>query len=157
VDAALKFMIAQGAKVGTQTLEWEDPSGDPASTLFSGSRSEPFLMGRVTDICAVLEGLEYPAGLSAEMDLTVLDSLAPWNNGSFHWRIHQGKGSLFPVPAAAAPTLPIGMGTLSRLIFGERPAREILAAGIGERCFEAEIETLEQIFPACRNFISEYF
>ena len=157
VDAAWKFVLAQGRAAGVETLEWDDPSGDSGSVLFSGSRIEPFLMGRVTDIQSILAALKYPAGLSAEMNLTIYDSLAPWNCGSFRWSIRQGKGALSPVPSAESAGPALGIGVMSQLIFGEHPVRNILAAGNGNGYREEDVKILEQIFPVCRNFISEYF
>lgn len=157
VDAAWKCMIGQEGPAGAKTLEWDDPSGDSGSVLYSGSHSEPFLMGRVTDIQSVLAALKYPAGLSAEMNLTIYDSLAPWNCGSFRWSIRQGKGALSPVPFAESAGPALGIGVMSQLIFGERPVRDILAAGNGSAYREEDVKILEQLFPACRNYISEYF
>lgn len=157
VDAAWKHLTAPDRTNGVETIEWDDPSGDKVSILFSGSRSEPFLMGRMTDIQSVLTAMEYPAGLSLEMDLSVQDSLAPWNHGSFRWNIRQGKGALRPIPTGEAPGLRLGIGRLSQLLFGERPVREILAAENGNSYSEEELNILEQIFPVCHNFISEYF
>ncbi len=157
MDAAWNHLTATGQTTGVETIEWDDPSGDAGSVLFSGSRSEPFLMGRLTDIQSVLSAMEYPAGLSVEMDVAVQDSLAPWNHGSFRWSIRQGKGALLPIAPGRTRGLRLGIGRLSQLLFGERPVREILAAGNGGNYHEKDIKILEQIFPACHNFISEYF
>ena len=157
VDATWKYLIEQGRSAGVETLEWDDPSGDPGSVLYTGSRPEPFLMGRMTDIKSVLEAMEYPIKLSVETNLTITDSLAPWNHGTFHWSIRQGKGALSPLSTSDAAGLSLGIAALSQLLFGERPVREILAAGTSDVYREEELNFLEQIFPVCRNFISEYF
>jgi len=155
VDTTWKYLIEQGC--GVDVLEWDDPSGDPGSVLYSGSRPEPFLMGRMTDIKSVLEAMEYPIKLSVETNLTITDSLAPWNHGTFHWSIRQGKGALSPLSTSDTAGLSLGIAALSQLLFGERPVRELLAAGTSGVYHEEELNFLEQIFPVCRNFISEYF
>jgi predicted acetyltransferase len=156
VDAALKFMINQTEKDGVETLEWDDPAGDSGSVLYAVSQSEPFLMGRVTDIRTVLAELPYPDDLLAEIDLTVADTLSPWNNGSFRWSIRQGKGVLTAKTFVGHSGLSLDIGTLSQLIFGEQPVWEILKRG-NAGIDREEGKILERIFPLCRNFISEYF
>ena len=156
LDAAWLHMIRQTERDGLDTLEWEDPAGDPGSILCANSHSEPFLMGRVTDIRSVLSALPYPTDLVVEMDLTLTDTLLPWNHGSFRWSIRQGKGVLISRPHVDDSGLVLDIATLGQLVFGEHPVREILQAGdVG--CDHEEIEILERIFPVCRNFISEYF
>ena len=157
VDSAWKYLIEQTEMSSVDSLSWDDPSGDSASVLFAGSQSEPFLMGRVTDIFLALEAIEYPVDLSIEMNLTVTDSFFPCNQGSFLWRIRQGKGSLQRLSTSGDADFCLEIGTLSQLIFGEHSAGEILAAGTGNRYREKEQKVLEHIFPVCRNFISEYF
>ena len=114
-------------------------------------------MGRITDIQTVLAELEYPTDLSMELDLTVTDSLTPWNEGAFHWSIRQGKSTLLPLPPGLTPGPSVDIGAMSQVVFGERPAREILAARNGNRWSETDLAILEQAFPVCRNFISEYY
>jgi predicted acetyltransferase len=157
VDVSWSFLVEQVQPEGVETLECDDTSCDPGSVLYAGSRSEPFLMGRVTDLPSAMEALAYPPEVSVEIDLTVTDELAPWNQGVYHWSIQKGKGRLSPLHAAASAILSLGIAAISQLIFGERLAREILTAGKGSGLREEEIALLEQIFPACHNFISEYF
>lgn len=157
VDAVWTPLLAWGQSIGAERLTWDDPAGDPVSALFPGSRSEPFLMGRLTDIRSVLATLAYPANLSAEMTLSLQDPLAPWNEGSYFWSIQRGKGLLRPAPTGAVPDLSLGIGALTQMVFGELSVRRILAADGAGNCREAELELLERMFPPCRNFISEYF
>ena len=161
VDAFWRCLVSQAELTGDESLEWDDPAGDPGSIFDSDAQSEPFLMGRITDIQTVLSELEYPAGLSLDLDLTVTDSLTPWNAGAFHWSIRQGKGALRPLSSGMSTEMStemsVDVGAMSQMVFGERPAREILAARNGNRCSEANLAILEQVFPVCRNFISEYY
>ena len=157
VDALWQCLAGQAGLTGDESLEWDDPAGDPGSVFYSATQSEPFLMGRITDIQTVLAALEYPAGLSAELDLTVTDSLTPWNEGAFHWSIRHGKGALIPLPPGLSCGLSLDVGAMSQMVFGERPVGEILAVRNGNRCSETDRAILEQVFPACRNFISEYY
>lgn len=157
VDAVWTPLLAWGQSIGAERLTWDDPAGDPVSALFPGSRSEPFLMGRLTDIRSVLATLAYPADLSAEMTLSLQDPLAPWNEGTYSWSIQRGKGLLRLAPTGAVPDLSMGIGALTQMVFGELPARRILAADGADNCREEHLELLERTFPPCRNFISEYF
>lgn len=157
VDAVWKPLLAWGQSLGAETLTWDDPAGDPVSALFPGSRSEPFLMGRLTDIRSGLAILGYPADLSAEMTLSLQDPLAPWHEGTYSWSIQRGKGLLRPAPVDAVADLSLGIGALTQLVFGERPARQILASDGAGNCREEHLDLLERMFPPCRNFISEYF
>ena len=157
MDVAWSFLAEQVQSEGVETIEWDDPSCDQGSVLYAGSRSEPFLMGRVADLPSALETIAYPLEVSVEIDLTVTDELAPWNQGSYHWSVQKGQGRLSPLQSAASAGLSLGIAVISQLIFGERSVCEILAAGKGSGLREEEIALLEQIFPACHNFISEYF
>ena len=157
VDALWQCLVRQAGLTGDESLEWDDPAGNPGSILYSDTQSEPFLMGRITDIQTVLAELEYPTDLSMELDLTVTDSLTPWNEGAFHWSIRQGKSTLLPLPPGLTPGPSVDIGAMSRVVFGERSVREILAARNGNRWSETDLAILEQAFPVCRNFISEYY
>ena len=157
VDAVWKPLLAWGRSLGAETLTWDDPAGDPVSALFPGSRSEPFLMGRLTDIRSVLATLAYPADLSAELTLSLQDPLAPWHEGIYSWSIQRGKGLLRLAPAGAVPDLTLDIGALTQLVFGEQPVRRILASDGADKFREEQLDLLERMFPPCRNFISEYF
>lgn len=156
VDGIWRMLLAQARSMEADTLEWDDPSGDPVSSLYSRSVSRPFLMGRLTDIRPVLSGIAYPPDMKATIGLTVTDPLLPWNHGSFIWSISQGKAGLSPVSDPGESGLTLGIGTLSRLFFGEESAERVLAAA-DVRCQDAQLAILDRIFPGCRNYISEYF
>ncbi len=156
VDVAWKHMIRQAETEGAESLEWEDPAGDPGSVMYGHSHSEPFLMGRVTDLQTVLAALPYPETQTADITLQVKDPLLPWNQGGFRWSIREGTGVLTPLPSTDNAGLSLDIGTFSRLIFGEHSVSEILGAGAFGINHE-EIKVLEQIFPVRRNYISEYF
>jgi len=114
-------------------------------------------MGRMTDVKTVLEAMEYPAELTAEWILQVTDPLAPWNQGTFRWCICEGKGVLCPRTSDEPASLRIDIGDLSQMFFGERSVREILSAGQRTSCSKEDQAILELIFPACSNYISEYY
>ena len=156
VDVAWKHMLRQAEQDGVDSLEWEDPAGDPGSLMVEHSHSEPFLMGRVTELQAVVAALPYPENLTAELTLRVRDPLLSWNQGVFRWSIREGTGVLTPLSSADNPGFSMDIGTFSQLIFGEVPVSEILGAGTAGINHE-EIKVLERIFPVCRNYISEYF
>lgn len=157
IDLLLRQLFVQAQKAGADSLEWDDPSGDPASRLYPSSHSEPFLMGRITDVQTVLKSLKYPADLTVQLHLRVTDSLLPWNDGWFQWIIRKGAAELNPTGPQSGLAINLGIATLSQLVFGERPARQVLSPGDGLGCLEEDLQTLERIFPACRNYISEYF
>ncbi|NMC33641.1 MAG: GNAT family N-acetyltransferase [Veillonellaceae bacterium] len=157
VDAVWGPLLAWGEAGGADTLAWDDPAGEPVSVLFPGSRCEPFLMGRLTDVRAALSTIAYPAEVSADLTLRVTDPLAPWNESVFSWVIRQGQGELRPASADAIPGLSLSIGALSQLVFGEYPARRILDPDGAGNCREENLTLMERVFPACRNFISEYF
>ena len=157
VDAVWEPLLAWGEMCGADTLTWDDPAGEPVSGLFPDSRREPFLMGRLTNLQTVLATIAYPTEVAADLNLRVEDPLAPWHQETFRWTIRQGKGILRSAPADDGPRLSLSIGALSQLVFGEYPARQILASGGAGNCREEDAVLLERIFPSCRNFISEYF
>ena len=157
LDSLWTFLLQQAGIGGAKRLEWEDPSEDPASALFAASHSEPFLMGRLTDCQAVLTEMRYPDGLVADISVELHDSLAPWNEGRFRWQISQGKASWTTEPATGKPEMILDVALLSQLYFGQYPAEKLLAETTGIHVDEREQDLLAAIFPAGRNFISEYF
>ena len=88
--------------------------------------------------------------------MEVHDPLAPWNEGRFRWQIRQGKASWAADSAVVEPDMILSVALLSQLYFGQRPAGELVAAA-GLRLGERERDLLTAVFPAGRNFISEYF
>ena len=156
-DMFWKYLIDEARLSGDENIEWMDPSEDQGSPLSPGAPSEGFLMGRLTDVAVVLEAINYPVNLTADLELVVNDPLAPWNDGRFHWSIRGGQAQFVSSESIRDPDLEIGIGTLSQLVFGQHPARQIVSAESGGGCREEVIELLTQIFPARRNFISEFF
>ena len=114
-------------------------------------------MGRLTDCQAVLTAMDYPAGLKADLTVELVDPIAPWNNGRFRWQIGQGAGNWLAAESGGEADLTLSVALLSQLYFGQRPAKELLKAAEGLRAGERQRDLLAAIFPACRNFISEYF
>lgn len=157
LDSLWQLLLEQARSSGANRLEWEDPSEDSGATQFAASHSEPFLMGRLTDCQAVLTAMDYPAGLKADLTVELVDPIAPWNNGRFRWQIRQGVASWFAAESVGEPDITLNVALLSQLYFGQRPAAELLKAAEGLRAGEREWDLLAAIFPACRNFISEYF
>lgn len=155
-DMFWQWIIGAARLAGDETVEWMDPSEDMGSVLSAEEPSEPFLMGRINDVQTVLEAVGYPADLSVELEMEVSDPLAQWNVGRFHWTIRGGRGQIYLSTATGSPDLEIGIGTLSRLLFGQIPAEQILSAG-EDHCGAETIKLLAKIFPGRRNFISEYF
>lgn len=155
-DALLKHLTERGLAAGAENLEWLDPAGDPVSVLSSVSEPEPFLMGRIHDLQGWAANVEYPRNLSADLKIRVSDPIAAWNNGLFRWRIHGGKGCMLPIEAMDEPDLDMDIGRLSQLFFGyaglNRPSPSTDFA-----TSEVAAELLAELFPSCRNFISEYF
>lgn len=157
LDSLWQLLLEQARNSEANRLEWEDPSEDSGATQFAASHSEPFLMGRLTDCQAVLTAMDYPAGLKADLTVELVDPIAPWNNGRFRWQIGQGAGTWSAAESVGEPDLTLSVALLSQLYFGQRPAAELLKAAEGLRAGEREWDLLAAIFPACRNFISEYF
>ena len=157
LDSLWQLLLEQARSSGANRLEWEDPSEDSGATQFAASHSEPFLMGRLTDCQAVLTAMDYPAGLKADLTVELVDPIAPWNNGRFRWQIGQGAGNWSAAESVGEPDLALNVALLSQLYFGQRPAKELLKAAEGLRAGERQRDLLAAIFPACRNFISEYF
>jgi len=157
LDALWKFLLQQTEVCGVNRLEWEDPAEDSGTALFAASHSEPFLMGRLTDCQAVLTAMPYPDWLTANLAVELVDPIAPWNAGRFRWRISQGSGSWSAEAPIGEPDLVLNVALLSQLYFGQRPAAELLKADDGLRASERARDLLAAIFPAERNFISEYF
>ena len=157
LDSLWQLLLEQARNNGANRLEWEDPSEDSGAAQFAASHSEPFLMGRLTDCQAVLTAMDYPAGLKADLTVELVDPIAPWNNGRFRWQIGQGAGNWSAAESVGEPDLALNVALLSQLYFGQRPAKELLKAAEGLRAGELQRDLLAAIFPACRNFISEYF
>jgi predicted acetyltransferase len=157
IDSLWKYLLQHAEISDAKRLEWEDPSEDQSSKLFAASHSEPFLMGRLTDCQAVLSTMAYPDGLAADLSVELHDPLAPWNAGRFHWQINQGKASWVESLSVGEPDMVLSVALLSQLYFGQRPAAELVSDAAGVRLGDRQRELLAMIFPAGRNFISEYF
>jgi len=157
VDAIWKYLIGLSGPAALEKLEWLDPAGNPVSLLSSGSHPEPFLMGRMNDMQAILSEIDYPAEQAADIRINVSDPLISSNNGFFRWRISNGHGRLTPSRQTRTPAISIGIGQLSQLLFGYRTVQQLLEAGTASVSNVETIALLEQIFPVCRNYISEYF
>ena len=157
LDTLWQLLLEQARTSGANRLEWEDPSEDSGAALFVASHSEPFLMGRLTDCRAVLTAMDYPAGLTENLTVEVVDPIAPWNHGRFRWQIGQGVASWSALESGDEPDITLSVALLSQLYFGQRPLLELLKQADGFRAGERERNLLATIFPACRNFISEYF
>ena len=157
LESMWKRLLEQAREGGACRLEWEDPSGDSGAAQFVASHSEPFLMGRLTDCQAVLTAMDYPAGLTADLSLELTDPLAAWNAGRFRWKIGSGRCSFAAEPSVGQPDIILSVALLSQLYFGQQPVGELWKAS-GEPLPEPSVlAVLTQIFPPCRNFISEYF
>jgi predicted acetyltransferase len=166
VDTTLKYLLVQAETMGTTQFEWDDPSGEPVSVLSMGSNNEPFLMGRLSNVQAVLEAMEYPPELSVNLAVQLSDPLMEANQGRFLWQISQGKSRLVrqgnppddPITdSLKSELISIDIATFSRVYFGQKSVREIVAEKNATSMDQEKLAIMERIFPVCRNYISEYF
>lgn len=161
-DWALAFLRGEAEALGTTQLEWDEPSGESVSVLSEQSGNDPFLMGRLSDVQAVLAAMEYPPDLTADFAIELTDPLLKSNQGTYIWRIAQGQGCLIRQSpelndSVTRASISIDIAKLSQLYFGWQTAREIMTTEQGLLVDEIQLALLEKIFPACRNYISEYF
>lgn len=106
--AGIAEFIAQHNTVAE--VKWTAPTGDPLLTLLPDPRIDtrvlPRHMFRVVEIGAAVRRRYFPAGLAAQIHLTIRDGAAPWNQGTYRLRVAGGEGEALPEggPVAAAGT-----------------------------------------------------
>lgn len=142
-----------------QSVEWNAPLDTEDKVLFTlfeakqDIRVFPFMTGRLADVEQTLNTIVYPAGQWG-VDLSVCDSLAPWNNRTFQLRVNNRKA--VTEATTAVSNVKLSVGALTQLVFGRLTAQQLVLQGelSGEL---AAIETLAALFPQCDNYINEYF
>lgn len=160
-EQLLHFCYSHRSQVSM--LEWNAPLDD--GILFSlpdpkqGVALYPFMTGRIVDVSQALAAAVYPQGLAAEVLFAVTDTLAPWNEGIFQLSVADCCGTIQLVQEDIldqAPCCQVGIGALSQLFFGRLSASQLKKMG-RLNAPSSVISALDQLFPACTNYVNEYF
>lgn len=112
-------------------------------------------MARGLDPAAAVAARGFPAGLHAEVTLTVADPLLPEAAGPWRLVVRDGRGSLEPAPGAVADAR-LSARALGPLLTGYRGAGELALAGLAEAA-PATLATLDAAFAAPVPRLLDFF
>ena len=112
-------------------------------------------MARIVDVSETLSALQYPA-VDAAVTLTVEDSFADWNDGTYRLVVDDGLATCETVSDGRDADVVLDVGALTQLAVGYRSARHL------ERSNQIETEadslaTLERLFPSEQTFVGTRF
>lgn len=102
-------------------------------------------MLRLLDVDAALAGRGWPAGVSAEVVLRVVDPLLPANDGTRRLRVADGRGSVEAVPVGVEPDLAVGPDVLASLFTGHLDPVQAAHEGVVD-CAPATALLLRTLF-----------
>jgi predicted acetyltransferase len=111
-------------------------------------------MLRVVDAPAAVAARGFPAGVTAEVPLSIDDPLCPGNTGSWRLTVAEGRGELAPGPGDPAAVRLAARG-LAALYAGVRPGT-LRRAGLLRGGDPAAAEALTAAF-AADAFLLDYF
>ncbi|WP_219643639.1 enhanced intracellular survival protein Eis [Cohnella sp. CFH 77786] len=123
---------------------------------------EPYFMSRIVDAEAFVAQYSFlRTGEAMEIDLTVEDAYAPWNDGAFRLRVDgAGAGMLEKLPEGVSPAAAGGVrcdiAALAALLVGGRKAGWLLEIGRLNGSREAA-EALERVVPGQRPYLADFF
>ena len=126
---------------------------------------KPFLMGRILSVPLAMESIVFPAEMRLELIFDISDPCLPQNQSPFHCQIHGGRCRCQRLAGDKVENeiavISLDISQLSQLVFGIESAATVLGMTSpstgSKRIDEQTIRLLDQLFPVCRNFISEYF
>ncbi|MGE1062032.1 GNAT family N-acetyltransferase [Megasphaera paucivorans] len=140
-------------------VQWNEGIQDQSYRLYpdgrTGHETMPFMAGRIVDVCGILSSISYPVDVQTEVQFSIEDTLASWNNGMFSLRVVNGKGKVVPI-ANAEVSMKMGIGALALLVFGAMSAAELVYYDKLSGS-DASIRQLDKIFPACSCYINEWY
>jgi predicted acetyltransferase len=113
-DGYRAMLSALGSFVSVTPTIRIDTSGDDLARLFLPglewrvARSYPYML-KVLDVSAALTALQYPPGMSVELNFSVAGDFLSENNGSYRLEVNDGSGRCFPADQADRSFTPQGM------------------------------------------------
>ncbi len=119
-------------------------------------RIAPFMMGRVIDVPAVLQGLTVPAGEPASsLVLFVQDEFIKSNNLLLQLNISPQGVEL--MDTIKVPDITMDISTFTQLYFGTYSVEQLWANGKIMVEDQKKLQILSRLLPAQKNYINEYF
>lgn len=154
---ALWAMVGSGSSIATTVRACVAPD-DPVLWLTRERSTEERYreqwMLRVVDAPAAVAARGFPAGVTAEVPLSIDDPLCPGNTGSWRLTVAEGRGELAPGPGDPAAVRLAARG-LAALYAGVRPGT-LRRAGLLRGGDPAAAEALTAAF-AADAFLLDYF
>ncbi|KJS83010.1 MAG: hypothetical protein JM58_13400 [Peptococcaceae bacterium BICA1-8] len=153
------FQFIYNHRSQVKKLEWIAPLDD--TTCFSladpkeGISLYSFLTARIVDVESLLTKINYPAGISADLVISVADNWAPWNNNKFRISVNNGQAVVQITKEEAH--ISIDIGALTLLIFGRLSVWDLLYKERLALKDNSYVLVLESLFPPCNNYINEYY
>ncbi len=113
------------------------------------------MMGRISDVSGFFTSLKLDAALEGSVVITVEDSLAAWNKGTWSISVDQGQVSARKTDAPAQ--LSCDIAVLSQMALGWLSAGRAVQAGLLSVDFPAAVEIWDRLFPASLTWMNEHF
>jgi len=116
-DGYRALLSALGSFVSVTPTIRIDTSGDDLVRLFLPglewrvARSSPYML-KVLDVSAALTALQYPPGMSVQLNFSVAGDFLTENNRSYRLEVVDGSGRCFPVDQADRTFTPQGVALL---------------------------------------------
>ncbi|MDU2065059.1 MAG: GNAT family N-acetyltransferase [Sporomusaceae bacterium] len=159
-QALLRFCYNHRSQVSR--LYWLAPIDD--GTLFSlpdpkvGVSIYPFMTARIVDVVKALSEVSYPSVATGRIVFAVNDPLSTWNHGTFALTVQEGRGQVVKLTdeMIGEAECRFTSGTLAQLLFGRVSASQLYKMGKITAPLAA-LALLDQFFPACTNYINEYY
>ena len=132
----------------SKTFTWDAPEDDGLWTQFMHreTRTElsPSLMGRVVDVPAALHALKPAPFLRGEFTLSIRDTFAPWNEGT--WSVVFDKGELTATVTKQAPDVCMDIRAFTQAFCGTLPVTTLRNRERVEVAREPGFSALQTLF-----------
>lgn len=117
---------------------------------------EPGPMVRLVSVSDAIESIAYPEGIDGEAVVSVSDSLADWNDGTFAVSFADGRAACEPAPESS-PDVRLDVSALSQLVVGSNSLDALVRLSSATVADSDRASVLAAAFPERSVFLSEAF
>ncbi|BFH65490.1 GNAT family N-acetyltransferase [Paenibacillus azoreducens] len=160
--AALWTFIGNHDSMVTQVVLNQMPANDGLTYTLADPRITqeiiPYGMTRIVNLPGFIEALDYEGSGEVESwTIQVSDPYAPWNEGTWHWKISPlGEAKIKPAEQEEEAQLQCDIQTLTTLLLGYKRPAELWK--MGRLTGESEAVTrLEYAIPLEQTFLLDHF
>ncbi len=160
------FIINHDSKL--KEVRFKLPADDPLSLLLPNpmvkQELEPYFMARIVDAVEFVKTYPFAeTGTSSSFALRIEDRDAPWNEGTWTWKVApDGTGELEPSQALdqgaseESPTISAPIGILTAMLLGYHRPTALQRCGLLETS-ETAAERLDALIPVRTPYLPDYF